>query len=158
MYSRYWVRLFMIRFGIRLWLYIQRFDFPYIGDLTLWANYQNIIKSNALLHKPQLFIGSLERYYRAESETSRTFEKKLFGEFMRERNTWPLRTQYIFTWKYVQMYVHIASSKVVRTCHQIRRPLRRSLVLKIHPNPYQMPGTTAEKRKKNMDKYEGAPF
>ena len=46
-----------------------------IGDLMLWANSQNIIKSNALLHKPQIFIGSLERYFRAESETSRTFEK-----------------------------------------------------------------------------------
>ena len=37
-----------------------------------------MIKYKALLHKPQLFIGSLERSRRAESETSRTFERKYF--------------------------------------------------------------------------------
>ena len=42
-----------------------------ICDLTLWATSQTIIKSNALLHKPQLFIGSLEKSRRCESETSR---------------------------------------------------------------------------------------
>ena len=54
-----------------------------IGDMKLWATYQNIIKYNALLHKPQLLIGSLEISLRAGSETSRTFEKKTFGEVMR---------------------------------------------------------------------------
>ena len=49
-----------------------------IGDLTILATSQNIIKSTVLLDKPQLFIGSLERSRRTESETSGTFEKKTF--------------------------------------------------------------------------------
>ena len=50
-----------------------------IVDLTLWVTSQDIIRYNALLRKPQLFISSLERSHLAESETSRTFEKKSFG-------------------------------------------------------------------------------
>ena len=55
---------------LRMMMKVRHLDHPYstIGDLTLWATSQNIIKSNALLHKLQLFIGSLERSRRAESE------------------------------------------------------------------------------------------
>ena len=45
------------------------------------------IKPNALLHKPWLLIGSMERYRRAVLETTWNFEKKyFFVEVMQERN------------------------------------------------------------------------
>ena len=53
------------------------------------------------------------------------------------------------------MYVHMTSSKVVRTRHHIGRFIRRSLVMKIHPSTGQTPGTTAEGKKTNMAKSEG---
>ena len=63
-------------------------------------------------------------------------KKVLFGEVMREINIRTLRTQYIFTWLNRPIYVHMMSSKVVRTHHHIRRFLSISMVLKIHPNAY----------------------
>ena len=73
------------------------------------------------------------------------FWKKLpFGEVMWERNIWN-----------GQMYVNMTSSKGVRTCHHMRRFLRRSLILKVHPNTGQTPGTAAEGEKTNIAKSEG---
>ena len=114
-----------------------------------------MIKSNVLLNKTQLFIGSLERSHLAESEKVELAKKVLSGEVMREGNIWLLRTQCIFTWKYGQMYVHMTSSKVVHTPHHIRRFLHRALILKMKLNTGQTSGTTAEGKKTNMDKYEG---
>ena len=82
----------------------------------------------------------------------------LFVEVIWERNIWPLRNQYIFTWQNGQMYVHMTSSKVVCTCHHIRKFLHRSLVLKIHLSPCHKTGTTAKGRNKNMASSEGAPL
>ena len=53
------------------------------------------------------------------------------------------------------MYINMMSSKGVRTRNNMRRFLRRSLILKIHPNTCQTPGTTAEGKNKNMAKSEG---
>ena len=79
-----------------------------------------------------------------------------FGEVMWEINVWPLRTQYIFTLRNGHMYVNMASSKSVCTHHNIRRFLRRSLILKIYPNPGQTPGTRHHGlgEEENMNKYE----
>ena len=54
------------------------------------------------------------------------------------------------TCQYGQTYKHITSSKTVRTRHYIRRFLRRYLVLKIHPNAGQTPGTGEEGKKKKI--------
>ena len=121
----------------------------------LWATSQKRIRSNALLHKPQIFIGSLEISRWDESENVKLLKRVLFGEVMQEGNIWPLRNQYIFTWKYGQMYVHMTSSKVVRTPHHIRRFIRRDLLLKMKLNTGQTPGTTSKGKKTNMNKYEG---
>ena len=69
-----------------------------------------------------------------------------------------LWTQYIFTWWNGQMYIYMTSLKVVHTLHHIHRFLHRSLVIKIHPNPCQTPGTTENGKKNNMAKSEGASF
>ena len=82
-------------------------------------------------------------------------KKVLYGEVVRERNVWPLMTQYIFTWWNRQMCVNMTSSKVVCTRHHIRMFLRRSLVMKINPNTGQTPGTMAKGNKKDMAKSEG---
>ena len=67
-------------------------------DLTLGTGCHNLINSNTLLHEYKLFIGSLERFGRAVSETSRTFGKNiLFGEVMGKRNNWPPAIQYMAT-------------------------------------------------------------
>ena len=70
---------------------------------------------------PTFFIGSLEKSLQADPEQLEVMKKLLFGEVMWERNIWPLWTQYIYTCKYGPMYVHMTSSKVVRTRHHIRR-------------------------------------
>ena len=79
---------------------------------------------------------------------------KKSGEVMRERNIWPLRTQYILTWQNGHIYVNMMSSKGIRTRHHIRMFLCRSLVLKIHQNTGQTLGTTAEGKKTNTAKSE----
>ena len=82
-------------------------------------------------------------------------KKVLFGEVMRKRNSWPLTIQYIATCHDVTFDVNMTSSEVVRTCHHIRRFLRRSLVLKIEPNTSQKLDTTDKiERRKNMAKSE----
>ena len=85
-------------------------------------------------------------------------KKSTFDEVIREKYICPLMNQYIFTYRNGYMYVHMTSSKIVRTRHHICRFLHRSLVLKIHPNPCQMPRTTAKSRKKHIAKSEGAHF
>ena len=49
-----------------------------IAGLTLGTGRHNLINYNAFLNQYKIFIGSLERSDRAESETSRTFEKHYF--------------------------------------------------------------------------------
>ena len=44
-----------------------------LSELTIWATSQNIVKYKALLRKPQLFIGALERSRRDKSETMLKF-------------------------------------------------------------------------------------
>ena len=58
---------------------------------------------------------------------------------------------YLTEWADVRKYDVI---KGVRKRHNIRRFLRRSLVLKIHLRTCQTPGTTAEGKKTNMAKFE----
>ena len=67
-----------------------------IVHLTLKTVHHMIPFFFAFLHKYSLFIGSLERSDRAESETSRTFEKKI-GEVMTERKNWIMTIQYMAT-------------------------------------------------------------
>ena len=81
--------------------------------------------------------------------------KKTFSEVIQERNIWPLRTQYIFTWQNEKIYVNMMSSKSVRTCHHIRMFLCRSMVLKIHSNIGQTPVKTVDRKKKSMAKFGG---
>ena len=85
-------------------------------------------------------------------------------EFLKENNFWwgyvgnkysapedPIYL-YLVEWAYVHTYDVI---KRVRTRHHIRRFLRISLILIIHPNTGQTPGTTAEGKKTNMNNSEG---
>ena len=57
----------------------------------------------------------------------------IFGGAIREINIWPLRAQSKFTWRNRQIYVNMTPSKVVCTCHHIRRFLHKYLVLKNTP-------------------------
>ena len=63
----------------------------------IWDTYQNIMKSNAPLHKPQLLLALWKYFNDLNQKQVELLKKELSGEFMRERNIWPLRTQYIFT-------------------------------------------------------------
>ena len=47
----------------------------YTADLTLWTVVSDLIDSSTFLHKYENFIASLEISDRAQSSTSRTFEK-----------------------------------------------------------------------------------
>ena len=79
------------------------------------------------------------------------WKKVFFGEVMTERENRILRIQYMATWCDGTFDVNMTSSKVVRTRHNIRRCLRRSLVLKIKPNTGQMLGNSDKiERRKNM--------
>ena len=66
------------------------------GDLTLGTGFHGKPFLFALLQKYPIFIDSLERSDRAESGTSRTFEKKI-GEVMTERKNWIMTIQYMAT-------------------------------------------------------------
>ena len=59
-----------------------------------------------------------------------------------------------FGWK----YKHMTSSKRVPTWHCKIRFWRKSMVLKIHLNTGQIPGTPAKGNKKNAVNSEGYPF
>ena len=59
---------------------------------------------------------------------------------------------YLTEWADVRTYDII---KRVRTRHHIRRFLRISLIMIIHLNTGQTPGTTAEGKETNMANYEG---
>ena len=61
-------------------------------------------------------------------------------------------------WIYGKVYKSMASSKFVRTHHHIGRFTPIFLVLKMPPNSDHMLGTTADRKKKNMAKYEEGGF
>ena len=127
------------------WLYLQLHSHSQIYVIFL-----------ALLHQYPLFIGSLERSDRAESEISRTFEKNnFFGGVMTERKNRILRIQYMATWCDGTFDVNMTSSEVVRTRHHIRRFLRTSLVLKIKPNTGQTLGNSDKIERRKIWQSEG---
>ena len=58
-----------------------------------------------------------------------------------------------------QAYENMTSSKCVPTWHHMHGFIFRSMVLKIHSNAGQMPGTTAEGKKKIIHlSMKGGPF
>ena len=75
-------------------------------------------------------------------------EKSIFGEVLRERNNWPLRTQYMATWHDGTFDVNMTSSEVVHRRHHICGFLLRSLVLKIKRNTSQTLRTTDKKERR----------
>ena len=141
-----------IQCKINFWLLFIYFTWCYVPLLKTELNLSHFYTN------PNLLLALWKDLAELNQKQLEILKNVLFGEVMREINIWQLSNQYIFTWKYGQMYVHMTSSKFVRTRHRIRRFPCRSLVLKIHPNPCQTPGTTAEGKKKNMANSEGAPF
>ena len=82
----------------------------------------------------------------------------LFGEVMGERIIWDLGAD-IWSLIHDQVYKNMASSKGVHTYHLIHMFIFRSMVLKIHSNAGQMPGTTSEGKKKIIRlSMKGGPF
>ena len=113
----------------------------------------------AFLHKYSLFIGSLERFDRAESVINRTFEKKYFLVKLWRKEKIGFWGSNMATWHDGTFDVNMTSLEVVRTRNHIRRFLRRSLLLKIKPNTGQMLGTTDKiERRKIWPSLKGGPF
>ena len=74
-------------------------------------------------------------------------KKVLFGEVLGETFILALRNQNMADWLYGHKHKNMASSKRACTHHHIRKFLRKSLVLKIHPNIGQTLGYTTEGKK-----------
>ena len=86
------------------------------------------------------------------------FWKILFVEVIGERIISALRIQYMATWLYVKKYENMTSSKRISKHHHIRRFVCKCLLLKVHHNARQTPGTTNEEEKKYVAESEGTPF
>ena len=126
-------------------------NYSWSGTLRTGCN--NQINFNAFLHKYLTFQWLFGNIWPSCFRNNSNFWKKNCG-VMRERNNWPLRTQYMDTWYDGTFDVNMTSSKVVRTRHHIRRFL--SLILNIKLNTGQTLGTTDRReRRKNMAKSEG---
>ena len=87
--------------------------FPYtINSLNLCARCHKHNEFLRILHKPWIFIGSMEISLQAESEkTLKFWRKTIFGKFIGKKMLMDLRKIYVITWRYGQKYKNMTSSE-----------------------------------------------